>query len=207
MKRLQKKVSVDLNIRAVNINNLKQDLDILILWKRGNQSIDTKEQKIGPEKPNAVFNEKFRMKTAIDWDSLRNKFGKKKALLAVVTKDRSTQLGEANFDLGHYANVENATTDKLPLLNCESDPKAYIEIFIRAKAVKSTKGDESVASKPTPGSRMTTKKIKFDLPVIEEKASEFDTREEFERAEQEYLAKIKRLEETVVDMNKIVDHK
>jgi hypothetical protein len=51
------------------------------------------------------------MKTAIDWDSLRNKFGKKKSILAVFTKDKSKLLGEADFDLGKYANDPSKTTD------------------------------------------------------------------------------------------------
>ena len=79
----------------------------------------------------AVFNEKFQMKTAIDWDSLRNKFGKKKSILAVFTKDRSKLLGEADFDLGKYANDQQGATtqkDQLALRNCELDPRAFIEI-------------------------------------------------------------------------------
>ena len=66
------------------------------------------------------------MKTAIDWDSLRSKFGKKKSILAIYTEDRRKKLGEADFDLGKYANDPETQKDKLPLRNCESDPKAYI---------------------------------------------------------------------------------
>ena len=35
MTKAQKKVSIDLNIRAIQIENLKEPLDVLILWKRG----------------------------------------------------------------------------------------------------------------------------------------------------------------------------
>ena len=73
-------------------------------YSLGTKSIDTKVQRVGPGQPTAIFNEKFQMKTAIDWDSLRGKFGKKKSILAVFTKDRSKLLGEADFDLGKYAN-------------------------------------------------------------------------------------------------------
>lgn len=44
------------------------------------------------------------MTTALDWDSLRGKFGKKRSILAVFTKDRSKMLGEADFDLSKYVN-------------------------------------------------------------------------------------------------------
>lgn len=79
-----------MNIRSVTINNLTGPaLDVFILWKRGAKSIDTKVKKIGENEGNtAIFNEKFQMKTAIEWDSLRNKFGKKKSILAVFTKDK-----------------------------------------------------------------------------------------------------------------------
>ena len=48
------------------------------------------------------------MKTAIDWDNIRGKFAKKQSILAVFTKDRSRLLGEADFDLGKYANDSTA---------------------------------------------------------------------------------------------------
>ena len=48
------------------------------------------------------------MKTAIDWDNIRGKFAKKPSILAVFTKDRSRLLGEADFDLGKYANDATA---------------------------------------------------------------------------------------------------
>ena len=34
-----------------------------------NLAIDTKSQKLGADRPTAIFDEKFQMKTAIDWDS------------------------------------------------------------------------------------------------------------------------------------------
>jgi archaellum component FlaC len=35
MTKPQKKCSIDLNIKAVTINNLKDNLKVQILWKRG----------------------------------------------------------------------------------------------------------------------------------------------------------------------------
>lgn len=68
-------------------------------------------QTLTPEEGVAVFNEKFQMKTAIEWDSLRNKFGKKKSILSVFSKDMKQMLGEADFDLGKYANDPSKTKD------------------------------------------------------------------------------------------------
>ena len=56
--------------------------------------------------------------------------------MSVYTKDMKTLLGEADFDLAKYANDERATEDKLPLKNCEIDPKAFIEIHIKAKVLE-----------------------------------------------------------------------
>ena len=67
---------------------------IVILWKRGTKKIDTQVKAISPEKPNAVFNEKFQMKTQLEWDSLRNIFRKKSSDLQVhqVEPRRSAEL-------------------------------------------------------------------------------------------------------------------
>lgn len=46
-----------------------------------------------------------------------------------------TLVGEADFDLSKYANSERPYEDKLPLKNCSIDPKAFIEIFIKAKVI------------------------------------------------------------------------
>ena len=56
-------------------------------------------------------------------------------MLSVYTKDMTRLLGEADFDLSKYANDERAIDDKLPLRNCAIDPKAFIEIFIKAKVL------------------------------------------------------------------------
>ena len=104
LKQIRKKVSIDLNIRALYIGNLSSTIDVLILWKQRTKAIDTKVQRLGPDQSLAIFDEKFQMKTAIDWDNMRGKFAKKQSILAVFTKDRSRLLGEADFDLGKYAN-------------------------------------------------------------------------------------------------------
>lgn len=44
-------------------------------------------------------------------------------------------LGEADFDLSKYANDDRPQEDKLPLKNCQIDPSAYIEIYIKAKVL------------------------------------------------------------------------
>lgn len=107
----KKKVSIDLNIRALQIKNLPHPMDLIILWKQRTKAIDTKVQRLGPTQPKAIFDEKFQMKTAIDWDNIRGKFAKKQSILAVFTKDRSRLLGEADFDLGKYSNDSAAQKD------------------------------------------------------------------------------------------------
>lgn len=78
----QKKVSIDLNIRQANIA-VEESMHIVILWKRGTKKIDTQVKPISPEKPSSIFNEKFQMKTQLEWDSLRNIFRKKSSDLQV----------------------------------------------------------------------------------------------------------------------------
>ena len=76
--------------------------------------------------------------------------------------------------------------DQLPLRNCE-DPKAYIEIYIKAKMLDSKES-------ATPSGMKTSHFQSFSLPAIEEKNSDFEAKEEFERLEIEYNKTIKRLE-------------
>jgi len=42
LKQIKKKVSIDLNIRALQINNLSANIEVLILWKQRTKAIDTK---------------------------------------------------------------------------------------------------------------------------------------------------------------------
>ena len=185
LKQTKKKVSIDLNIRALNINNLTTSLDVLILWKQRTKAIDTKVQRLGPNRPTAIFDEKFQMKTAIDWDNMRGKFAKKQSILAVFTKDRSRMLGEADFDLGKYANDSSAQMDRLTLRNCEYDANAYIEIYIKAKTLES----ESTPSRnrnSLAASGRSSYVASLSLAAIEEKNSEFDQLEEYENMERNY---------------------
>ena len=114
------------------------------------------------------------MKTAIDWDNMRGKFAKKQSVLAVFTKDRSRLLGEADFDLGKYANESVSQMDRLKLRNCESDPNAFIEIYIKAKTLESDTPTRRGGGNPLAQSHRTSYVQGLSLAAIEEKNSEFD---------------------------------
>lgn len=101
-------------------------------------------------------------------------------------------LGEADFDLAKYANDERAQDDKLPLKNCTLDPKAYIEIYIKAKVL------ENVASTPSMKLHMSMQ----SMPTIEERESESDMKEEYERKEKDYRRNIERLEDALDDLKR-----
>lgn len=141
----QKKISIDLNIRQATIA-VDESMNIVILWKRGTKKIDTQVKPISKDKPYSIFNEKFQMKTQLEWDSLRNIFRKKGSDLQVhqveagvdpmkaASEGKTTIIGEADFDLAHYANNPHILQDKLPLKNCTIDPNAYIEITIKTNS-------------------------------------------------------------------------
>ena len=108
-------MAIDLNIRQASIA-VKESYDIVILWKRNQKKIDTRVKPISPENPVSYFNEKFQMKTQLEWDPLRNQFRPKRSVLQVQIvnkgenvmenkeKDPSEIIGEADFDLSYYAN-------------------------------------------------------------------------------------------------------
>ena len=134
----------------------------------------------------AIFDEKFQMKTAIDWDTVRGKFAKKQSILAVFTKDRSRMLGEADFDLGKYANDASAQKDRLLLRNCEADPEAFIEIYIKAKTLEDSNTPTRRNNPLAQSNRSHLYASSLSLAAIEEKNSEFDQREEYENQERVY---------------------
>lgn len=106
-------------------------------------------------------------------------------------------LGEADFDLSKYANEEKAMEDKLPIKNCSTDPDAYIEIYIKAKVLEAA---------PSSSSRLNSS-LNTSMPVIEERDSEFDVREELEKKEKEYKKNIERLEEHLDELKRLNDEK
>ena len=94
-------------------------------------------------------------------------------------------LGEADFDLGKYANDSSAQMDRLTLRNCEYDANAYIEIYIKAKTLES----ESTPSRnrnSLAASGRSSYVASLSLAAIEEKNSEFDQLEEYENMERNY---------------------
>ena len=105
-------------------------------------------------------------------------------------------LGEADFDLGKYANDPSKTKDQLPLRNCE-DQDAYIEIIIKTKQL-----DEGTSG----GKGKSKANASFSMPTIEEQENEVEIKEDYARREEEYKKKIKTLEETLEDLKMSVEH-
>lgn len=54
--------------------------------------------------------------------------------MKAASEGKTIIIGEADFDLAHYANNPHIQTDKLPLKNCTIDPNAFIEITIKTNS-------------------------------------------------------------------------
>lgn len=54
--------------------------------------------------------------------------------MKAASEGNSEIIGEADFDLAHYANNPHIQQDKLPLKNCTIDPNAFIEIHIKTNS-------------------------------------------------------------------------
>lgn len=59
----------------------------------------------------------------------------KKSVMSVFTKDRSTLLGEADFDLAKYANDTTINRDRIPLGKCASDDNAFISVGLKVREI------------------------------------------------------------------------
>jgi hypothetical protein len=113
-------------------------MNVVVLWKRGKNTIDTKVKQVGPGQQVALFNEKFQMKTQLEYDTLKRQYVRKKSDLQLWNQDKNSMLGVAEFDLSKYVSQDPATAektqeDRLPLKNCLVDGNAYIDIIIKAK--------------------------------------------------------------------------
>ena len=82
-------------------------------------------------------------------------------------------MGEADFDLGKYANDASAQKDRLLLRNCEADPEAFIEIYIKAKTLEES-STPTRKNNPLGNSNRNHYATSLSLAAIEEKNSEFD---------------------------------
>ena len=83
----QKKVNIDLNIRLAHVEKVPAPVDVIVLWKRGAKTIDTKVKQLSPSVSEAVFSEKFQMKTQLDFDMIRKQFARKKSDLQLWKSD------------------------------------------------------------------------------------------------------------------------
>lgn len=98
-----------------------------------------------------------------------------------------TMLGETDIDLSKYANLEKAVEDRLPLRQCQ-DENGCIDIYCKAKPLDNVPQTPSLR---TPA-----------LPIIQERESESDLKEEFEKREKEYQGKITTLEKEIIGLKK-----
>ena len=200
----QRKVNIDFNIRSATIN-VDQPMNVLVLWKRGKNTIDTKIKQVGPGQPVAMFNEKFQMKTQLEYDTLKRQYVRKKSDLQLWKQDMSSMLGVAEFDLSQYVTqdpqmAERTQEDRLPLKNCLIDDTAYIDILIKAKVdmdslpAQQSPSSSPVHNRPHSGGRNAAASSYIPrMPTIMERDSESDLKEELDRKERDYLKKIVRL--------------
>ena len=182
----------------------------------------------------SVFNEKFQMKTQLEWDGLRNQFRKKQSILSVhmvtpgqdvmeaASSGTSTVIGDADFDLAYYANNPTILSDKLPLKRCTIDSKAYIEIYIKTNSQevlnkeRSNSGQGGQASDrsaspqnggesmPQIGSRKGAL-VHSQLTQVDERTSEGGFKEVLDRKEFEYYESVNTLTSRIDDIKKITE--
>lgn len=64
---------------------------------------------MAPGQPVAMFNEKFQMKTQLEYDTLKRQYVRKKSDLQLWKQDMSSMLGVAEFDLSKYVSNQDPT--------------------------------------------------------------------------------------------------
>jgi hypothetical protein len=115
---VSKKVSIDLNIRSA-FYKVENPTEVYIEWQRGTNMIESKVKELDATLPSALFNDKFQMKTSLEYDQTNAIYLPKKSVLALLRKKDKKLLGSTDFDLSIYANKAKPTGEKLILSNCD----------------------------------------------------------------------------------------
>ena len=72
---VQKKFQIELNIKLLYVSDPKYfNQPFKIYWTRGKKKIDTRKAIVKPETQIAKFNDKFSMKTVLQWDEEGQEF-------------------------------------------------------------------------------------------------------------------------------------
>ena len=105
---------------------------------------DSKVATVTPENPVADFNERYIIKTQLEFDPVAKLFKGKKSSLSLQSKDMATIFGEVEFDIAKYVNAKKPCYDEvLPLEDCQQDPQASISIFLQASILPTQSGANS----------------------------------------------------------------
>ena len=141
---VQKKYQIELNIRLLYIADPKfHNQSTKIFWTRGKKNIDTRAAIINQDTHIAKFNDKFSMKTILQWDESRQDFVDKPTFLIVVQLEKDetgetndltgnqSEIGRVDFNLAKYAR-QQSTSEKLYLNDLRD---MYIEIGVKSRPV------------------------------------------------------------------------
>ncbi len=119
-----------MTIKAVHIN-LEDTTGVQVVWARGTKKIDTRVRMVSRGK--ATLNEKFQMKTILEYDFSKGSFTPKPSKLQVYKGNQVEFLGETVFDLSRYGKTLQVT-ERLMLTDCTADPDACVEVAVRTKS-------------------------------------------------------------------------
>eukprot|EP00347_Sterkiella_histriomuscorum_P001927 403370134 len=131
--RIQKKISFELNIKSARITIPDQTL-VTIYWVRGGKKIDTKTKPVMNNK--ATFNERFAMKTILDYNVFDDEYDPKPSILQLFKgnpQENPEYVGEADFDLAKYGKSVSVT-ERLTMRGNVTDD-CFIEVMVKTKSL------------------------------------------------------------------------
>jgi len=138
MEKVFKKINFQVRIRQVAMTVL-EDMNIKIGIKHGAKKLSTYDKTINSETKTCIFDQTFVMDTYLEWDAEDNKYKSKKLPLLVYkvlpganaddeSAPKCKMIGDAEMDVGLYANNPATTSDKLKIKNLKG-LKGYIKIL------------------------------------------------------------------------------
>ena len=97
-------MQIHLNIKSAEVNNMKEDTNVVFVWKRNNEHVKSKESiKLGPMNPTGNFKDEYLVKYTMTHEPEDMKISDKISKLYLqVEGDENNVLGSCEFNLGHY---------------------------------------------------------------------------------------------------------
>lgn len=108
---MSKKYKIELNIKLLYVSDPKYFMQAFkVYWIRGKRKIDTKVAVVREDTQTAKFNDKFQMKTVLQYDEESQQFRDKPSILQVYLLEKKPEDEQPHWDGKDFKSYKPALT-------------------------------------------------------------------------------------------------